>query len=406
MYNSYTWLLLLFLLFLFISLVGLSSYVAYLRRAIIEIPQLYSSNNLIANISINSEFPRVSVIVPAYNEADNIQDCVRSILSSTSLPSDHLEVWVVDDQSTDNTLTLLKTLEQNLADSRLKILSGQPRPVEQVWKGKNWACTQAAERAKGEFLLFIDADVRLKPKAIETAVQVAESKQVDLLNAIPALICGSLAEWLVQPLMFINLLVSLNSAVVKDPKAKTSFAAGPFMLFRRSSYEQVGGHRAVASEVAEDVALARRIKHRGLKLQYVLGANLAELRMYRSWATLWEGWTKVLYSGAQQSLWLMVSLAMVMLTIYSIPWLALVIVLSKDLLIGWETLDLLIICLASLAILLQYNLRTLAVEAFHSSPRYWWLHGLGGLLVAIIAIASVIKTETGWGWTWRGRSLK
>ncbi|MCC5621827.1 hypothetical protein [Nostoc sp. CHAB 5715] len=59
-----------------------------------------------------------------------------------------------------------------------------------------------------------------------------------------------------------------------------------------------------------------------------------------------------------------------------------------------------------IAILLQYNLRTLAAQASHSSPKYWWLHSLGGLLVAVIAIASVIKTETGWGWTWRGRSLK
>ncbi len=396
---------LILLLLLCLSLVGLTIYLVHLRRAGAEIPQLSPSRDVISGNLINSEFPRVSVIIPAYNEADNIQDCIISVLDSIHLSANKLEVWVVDDQSTDDTLTILKTLQQNLGDSRLKVLPGQPRPVKQVWTGKNWACTQAAERAFGEFLLFIDADVRLKPGAIETVLQAAESERVDLLNCIPALICGSLAEWLVQPLIFINLLISLNSKVVKDPKTETAFAAGPFMLFRRSAYEQVGGHRAVASQVAEDVALARRIKHSGLKLQHALGSDLATLRMYRSWAALWEGWTKVLYSGAQRSLRLMLFLALLMLSIYSIPWLGLVILLGKSLFIGWKALDWFAICLALSAIILQYNLRLLASQALQNPPKYWWLHGLGGLLVAVIAVASVVKTETGWGWTWRGRSL-
>lgn len=397
---------LIILVFLCCSLLILIGYLAQLQRAVTQIPQLNPSPYLIATNSFNFNCPKISVIIPAYNEVDNIQDCVTSILGSTDLSADHLEVWVVDDRSTDDTLTILKTLQQNLADSRLKLLPGLPQPENQVWTGKNWACTQAAERCDGEFLLFIDADVRLKRGAIETVIQAAASEQIDLLNCIPALVCGSLAEWLVQPLIFINLLISLNSAAVKNPKTKTAFAAGPFMLFRRSAYEQVGGHQAVASLVAEDVALARLIKHNGLKLQYALGRDLASLQMYSSWKTLWEGWTKNLYSGAQRNLWLMLFLALVMLTIYSIPWLGLVIVLGKSLLIGWKMLDWWVICLALSAIFLQYNLRSLASQALYSPPKYWWLHGLGGLLVAVIAIASVIKTETGWGWTWRGRSLK
>jgi cellulose synthase/poly-beta-1,6-N-acetylglucosamine synthase-like glycosyltransferase len=397
---------LILILFIISSLINLSIYLVDLQRATSEMSQLCLSNFGISDNSLDSSFPKVSVIVPAYNETDNIQDCIMSILSSTNLASDKLEVWVVDDQSTDDTLIILNTLKEKLNDSRLKILQGLPRPAKQVWTGKNWACVQAAERAEGEFLLFIDADVRLKHRAIETVIQVAKSENVNLLNCVPALVCGSLSEWLVQPLMFINLVVSLNSARVKNPTSKTAFAFGPFMLFLRSSYEQIGGHAAVASEVAEDVALARRIKHNGLKLKYVLGANLAEIRMYRTWAALWEGWTKVLYSGSQRIWWLMVSLALVMLSIYSVPWLVLIIVVNKSILIGWKTVDVFATCLALIAILLQYNLRVIAAKAFHSSTKYWWLHGLGGLMVAVIALTSVIKTETGWGWTWRGRSLK
>ena len=397
---------LIILLFLSSSLVILIGYLAHLQRGVTQIPQLIPSPDFISINSLNLKLPKISVIIPAYNETDNIQDCVTSVLGSTDLSVDNLEVWVVDDQSTDDTLTILKTLQQNLGDLRLKLLPGLPRPEKTVWAGKNWACTQAAERCDGEFLLFIDADVRLKLGAIETVIQAAESEQIDLLNCIPALVCGSLAEWLVQPLIFINLLISLNSEAVKNPKTKTAFAAGPFMLFRRSAYEQVGGHQAVASLVAEDVALARLIKCNGLRLQHALGRDLASLRMYSSGQALWEGWTKNLYSGAQKSLWLMLFLALVMLSIYSIPWLGFVIVLGKSLLIGWKMLDGLAICLALSAILLQYKLRSLISQALYSPPKYWWLHSLGGLLVAVIAIASVIKTETGWGWTWRGRSLK
>ncbi len=395
------------LLMLSLSLVGLTSYIASLNRAVTEIDQLDPLKDPFSTYCPNSsKFPKVSVIVPAYNEVDNIQDCVMSILNSTYLSDESLEIWVVDDQSTDETLTVLQTLQRSLKDSRLKVISGQPRPHREVWIGKNWACVQAAECAGGEFLLFIDADVRLNPGAIEAAIQTAVAENIDLLNCIPQLICGSLVEWLVQPLMFINLLISLNYKGVKDAKTETAFAAGPFMLFGRSAYGRIGGHQAVASHVAEDVALARLIKRNGLKLRYRLGSNIATLRMYRSWAAMWEGWTKVLYVGAQRNLSIMLFLAMVMLIIYCTPWLGLVLIVGRSITIGLKTIDLLTVCIALVAIILQYKLRIIAGRALYSPPKYWWLHGLGGLLVAVMAIASVIKTETGWGWTWRGRSLK
>ncbi len=396
------------LLILCLALLGLTHYVASLRRAEIEIRQLNPPKKIFSNDDSNlPKLPKISVIVPAYNEEDNIESCVISILESPSLLTEKIEVWIVDDRSTDNTLGILQTLQYSLKDPRLKLIHGVSPPKGETWTGKNWACHQAAERAEGDFLLFLDADVCLKPGAIEAALQVALLEDIDLLNCIPALVCGCWAEWLVQPLIFINLLISLNHKTVKDPKTETAFAAGPFMLFRHSAYQAIGGHKAVASEIAEDVALARLIKkHKGLKLEYRLGANIAKLRMYRSWSAIWEGWTKVLYVGSQRNLLIMVCLAMAMLIIYSIPWLGLVIILGKSLMIGLQVIDLFALGIALIAIILQYKLRTLAAKAVHSPPKYWWLHGLGGLLVAVMAIASVIKTETGWGWTWRGRALK
>ncbi|BAZ22627.1 family 2 glycosyl transferase [Kalymmatonema gypsitolerans NIES-4073] len=394
------------LLLLFTSLIGLIVYWILLRRAVKEIPQLSRLENEISNGFLDLKFPKVSVIIPAYNEADNIEDCIRSVLDSTRLSSDNLEVWVIDDQSTDNTFKILQNFQQYRQDPRLKILPGLDRPEAEIWTGKNWACAQGAKCSKGEFLVFIDADIRLKSGAIERVVLEAIVKEIDFLNCIPAIICGCIAEWLIQPLIFINLLISFNSRIVKNPKTDTAYAAGFFMLFKRSAYEEIQGHQAVASYVAEDVALARLIKKRHFKIGYRLGANIATLRMYTSWTTLWEGWTKVLYVGAQRNLIIILCLALVMLIIYTIPWIGLIINFTKISLINIETIDLYILTVIMIDIIIQYKLRKLLIKALNLPPKYWWLNGLGGLILATIAVVSFIKTETGWGWTWRSRSLK
>ncbi|MGL5064402.1 MAG: glycosyltransferase [Microcoleus sp.] len=358
--------------------------------------------------------PKVSVIVPAYNEAENIQDCAIAILDSTQLPAENIQVLIVDDRSTDDTLAIAQTLQQQRNDPRLKILAGQPRPTDRYWAGKNWACTQAVSAATGDFLLFIDADVRLKQGAIETAIATVESKNIDLLTCMPALVCECFAEWLVQPLMFNHLAVCFDFNAVNDPQTDAAFAAGPFMLFRRSAYEKIGGHAAVAAEIVEDVELARRIKTTGLNLGLYAGSNLASVRMYRSWSALWEGWTKNMFLGANRSWGLMVYMAAIMLFLYPIPWIALFVILTQIILSfpldsSFFPSSFFLLpssFIAARVIWHQYELRRLGAEISECPPKYWWLGGLGGTLVGAIAIGSAIKTETGWGWTWRGRALQ
>jgi glycosyltransferase involved in cell wall biosynthesis len=393
------------LILLFFSLITLTIYFILLKNAISDM----SYNRELSDDFQQLQDIKLSVIIPAYNEANNIEDCVTSILDSTDLSAEQLEVWVVDDESSDNTLMLLENLQRIRKDARLKILAGKARPNTQsntqVWAGKNWACHQGVQRACGDFLLFIDADVRLNPRAIETVFNIVNSEQIEFFNCIPAVVCQSLVEWLVQPLMFINLLVSLNSKAVKNSQDKTTYAFGPFMFFRRSVYYKIGGHEAVKSEVAEDVALAKLIKSNGFKSKCVLGTHLARLRMYTSWASLWEGWTKVLYVGSQRSWGLMFLLAVVMLNIYFLPWFGLFILFGKSLIYGWVIQRFFGLCVALSAIVLQWMLRLQVFKGLDVSFKYWWLHWLGGLLIAVMAIVSAIKTETGWGWTWRGRKL-
>lgn len=348
---------------------------------------------------------KISVIIPAYNEATNIQGCIRAVLEGTQLGPDRLEVWVVDDQSTDETLTLARQLAQQLDDPRLKILAGQPRPSDQTWVGKNWACTQAVQVATGEFLLFLDADVRLQAGAIERALQMVQAEEIALLTCTPAITCGCLAEWVIQPVMLNHLLVCFPPAQVSDPTSDTIFAAGPFMLFRRSAYQQIGGHLGVAGEVVEDVELARRIKNANLPLKYCLAPQLVSVRMYQGWTDIWEGWTKNLYMGSQRQWSLMLYMALILISIYPLPWLALMVLTGRFWGGEFAPIDWISAGLAITGVWQQYQMRRLGAMASHTGTHYWGLSGLGGCIVAAMAIASFIKTETGWGWTWRGRPL-
>lgn len=313
---------------------------------------------------------------------------------------------MVNDQSSDSTWAIAQALQQRLNDPRLHLLQGQPRPTGEVWMGKNWACTQAVEQTTSEFLLFLDADVRLQPGAIETAVQTMQQEQLDLLSCAPAIECGCLAEWLVQPLIISTILIGFNFEAVNDPKSDTAFAAGPFMLFRRSAYDKIGGHRAVADQVVEDVELARRIKFTGLRLKFILGRELATVRMYRSGAALWEGWTKNFYLATQRNLTGSLLFVGLLLLICTVPWLGLLIGLSQIALDGWTSVWVGILMLAASVIALQYDARRQLYPVTGIAPTYWYLMGFGGVAVAAVVIGSIIKTETGWGWTWRGRPLK
>ncbi|HEY9654297.1 MAG TPA: glycosyltransferase family 2 protein [Crinalium sp.] len=391
-----------------IALIGAMTYSARLRRIAETAPKLAIAADPTSVVLLDDSATgaTVSVIIPAYNEAENIEACVRSVLQNTTLSAEQLDVWVVDDQSSDATLTIAQTLQQTLDDPRLRVLAGKPRPKNEIWVGKNWACVQASTQSTGAFLLFLDADVRLKPGAIVAAVKTAEQTEADLLSVCPRVVCGCLTEWLVQPILVNQLLANLDFAAVAEPQTDAVFAAGPFMLFRRTAYDQIGGHKGVANQVVEDVELARRIKQSGLRLLLLLGNDVADLRMYRSFATLWEGWTKNLYLGTQRNLKALVIFALTMLTLYTAPWFGFIFVLCKAAIDTLTMVDVMTFGVALAAILLHYDIRRLGGNVSAIPTRYWWLTGVGGALVAAIAIASIIKTETGWGWTWRGRALQ
>jgi len=345
----------------------------------------------------------LTVVVPAYNEAHNIGPCLASILANAP-PCSHWQVLVVDDASSDATAAL--AIAQAAGDARFALLQAGPRPAGERWVGKNWACARAMEQVESEWVLFVDADVRLQPTALQRALGQAIGDGADLLSLAPRLGCGCLSEWLVQPIMASLLGLGFPIAAANDPADPTAFAAGPFMLFRRSAYGAIGGHRALAAEVVEDLALARLIKAHGYKLRYLLGLDAADLRMYTDFPALWEGWSKNWFVGLDRQISQALGAAAVVVLIFSGPWLLAPVAALLALLVPEQRPVLVEAALLSLVgIGLQLTLRLWIRRNFAVPLTYWWLMGAGGLLVGAIGVTSVWRTLSGRGWTWKGRSL-
>ena len=345
----------------------------------------------------------LTVVIPAFNEAHNIADCLGSVLASAP-PCRDWSVVVVDDESTDATVE--NAIRAGSTASRFRLIKAGPRPADERWVGKNWACSKAVEQVSSDWLLFIDADVRLKPDALQRALAQAVDEHADLLSLAPRLSCGCLAEWMVQPIMASLLGLGFPILETNDPESPVAFAAGPFMLFKASTYECIGGHRALAGEVVEDLALARAIKAGGYRLSYLLGLDAVDLRMYADLAALWEGWTKNWFLGLDRDPGKAIGAALVVVLMFTAPWLLLptslvLLWLQPVLSVAWLWL----MALAGLAIVQQLLLRLWTRSTFDVPIRYWYLMGVGGLLVGAIGPVSIWRTRTGRGWTWKGRAL-
>ena len=354
----------------------------------------------------------LTVVVPAYNEAANIAACLTSVLSSED-PCGDWRVLLVDDRSTDATLAIARQAAGacGASEPRFALLDAGPRPAGERWVGKNWACSRSMEQVQSEWVLFVDADVRLQPATLRRALAQASAEGADLFSLAPRLSCGCLAEWLVQPIMASLLGLGFPIEAANDPASAVAFAAGPFMLFRRSAYAAIGGHRALAAEVVEDLALARRIKQGGFRLRYLLGLDALELRMYSDFASLWEGWTKNWLLGLDGDVARALAASSVVLLMFSGPWLlAPAAGLAAAGFAAARLPDQLLVLLAALALALagiglQLVLRLWIRRQFELPLSFWWLMGAGGLVVAAIGPVSVWRTLSGRGWTWKGRPL-
>jgi glycosyltransferase involved in cell wall biosynthesis len=225
--------------------------------------------------------PNVSVIVPARNEEVCLGACLQSLLEQTGT---RLEIIVVDDGSTDRTRQIVESF------AGIRVISPPPLPLG--WTGKNNAVTAGAKVARGEWLLFTDADTVHHSGSLARALAEARKQGSTLLSYSPEQEVHGFWEKAVMPVIFAELAMQFRPSDVSNPASPAAAANGQYMLVSRDAYDAVGGHAAVASSLLEDVALARILKASGRKIFFRYGGDAVRTRMYRSFTQLREGWTK------------------------------------------------------------------------------------------------------------------
>lgn len=228
--------------------------------------------------------PRVSVLVPARDEAATIGACVAALVG------EH-EVVVLDDESSDATAELARA-------AGARVITGVPRPPG--WLGKPWACEQLLRAADpaSEVLVFVDADVLVAPRGVDAAVDLLVRVGLDIAAHFPRQVAATVCERLVQPLLQWSWLTTLPVRIAeRSPRPSLTAACGQLVVVRRRALESVGGFTAVRGAVIDDVALVRAVKARGGRGGVADGSAVAHCRMYTGWAPLRDGYTKSLWSA-------------------------------------------------------------------------------------------------------------
>lgn len=229
----------------------------------------------------------VSVIIPARNEEASIARAVESVAAQAEVG----EVIVVNDQSTDRTGEILAELASRIP--KLKLLAIDELPAG--WIGKNHAAAIGAAAAQGDWLLFTDADTYHEIGSTRRALADAVDHDAVLVSYSPEQEMESFWERVLIPFVYCRLAARFSFARVNDPASPDAAANGQFLLVLRDAYEAAGGHAAVGGDVLEDVALARLLKQKGFGIYFTAPIGIVRTRMYRSFRSMWQGWTKNLY---------------------------------------------------------------------------------------------------------------
>jgi glycosyltransferase involved in cell wall biosynthesis len=238
---------------------------------------------------------RLSVIVPARNEAASLGDCLQSLISQSepgfSLGVDW-ELIVVDDDSSDST----RQIAHSAAAGCIGVILLEAPPLDRSdrtgFTGKTNACWYGAQLARGQWLLFTDADTLHQPGDLSRAIHEAHKYHAALLSYSPRQIVAGFWQRAVMPLVFSELASVYPPKQVSSPAYSVAAANGQFLLVERDAYFSVGGHRCVGREILEDVALARAIKRAKFAIRFRYAPEALATRMYRTLPEMIEGWTK------------------------------------------------------------------------------------------------------------------
>ncbi len=334
--------------------------------------------------------PSFSILIPARNEEHAIVPALQAILADVH---SQFEVLVLDDHSTDATASQVQSVAAE--DPRVRLVTGKRLP--EGWCGKQHACWQLAQAAHGDFLVFLDADVRLAPRALPRLARYFETHpDVQLASGVPRQFTGTFLEKLLIPLIH-TILLGYLPMVAAQWTRWSAFAAGCGQLFvaRRGAYFAAAGHQNIRSSLHDGVQLPRSFRRHGLQTGLFDATDLANCRMYSSASTVWRGLGKNATEGMAHPA-AIVPWSVLLLSGHVLPW----ILLAAGLLLPIETTTLFI---ASIAASLGTVMRLAAAWRFRQSLLGALLHPLGVTALVLIQWEALVRRWRGRPMEWRGR---
>jgi glycosyltransferase involved in cell wall biosynthesis len=263
---------------------------AYLILAFTLIQLFVALINLISETSLPNKIIQsselVSVMIPARNEENNIGNILQDLIKQDY---SNIEIIVFDDQSEDKTKEIVK--EFAAADTRIRLISSEGLP--EGWLGKNYACHSLSKHSKGDYLLFLDADVRIKNNTIGKAVYFSRKYDLTLISIFPKQIIGSAEERITVPNMNYILLSLLPLILVRKSKFPSLSAAnGQFMFFKARIYNSIEPHLVMKNNKVEDISIARYLKQNQYKISCLVGDDDINCRMYSGFTDAVTGFSK------------------------------------------------------------------------------------------------------------------
>ncbi len=339
----------------------------------------------------SGEVPSVSVLIPARNEEKRIGEALGSLVGQGSRL---LEVIVLDDHSTDETVRVVESWRDKIPG--LRVIPGKDLPPG--WCGKNFALQQLADDASGDLLLFVDADVRLQPGAVEAICGFMQRHPgVMLSSGIPRQILGTFWERLLIPQIHFILMAYLPMASMRrtlDP----GFAAacGQLLVVRKQAYRESNGHAAIANRIHDGLQLARDFRRKGFATDLFDATGLAVCRMYDNGPDVFHGLAKNATEGMAD--WKAIFPMSALLLFGQI--LPVIILIAMMLLPDVRGLDL---TLASAAAIISLLPRLIICRRFRLGCAFAFLQPVAALVLLAIQWHARINASRGIPAVWRGR---
>jgi len=261
---------------------------------------------------------KVSVLIPCRNEENNIVECVESLLIQDY---QNLEILLIDDNSTDNTWAQIK----NLSEKYPHVSAYKGRPLPNNWTGKNWACHQLSQKAKGEYFLFIDADTKQAKYSISSALKHVEDKNLEFITLVPKRNIFNFTDYLIW-IMVSWFIFSWIPFYIAKKLPFSIFAAGfgQFLFFNKEAYLKIGGHKKISNLVLDDFELARSIKSSGFNSDILDGTHLIETKGYTSSIEAVDGHAKAIFATFRYNILLFAFAFFGLILLFYVPWLNLI----------------------------------------------------------------------------------